>query len=61
MPNKNYLAGVIVLSGFFLSVLAFIKSFVSGMKWYWSILETLIVGAISAGAAFGIGKALGEW
>jgi hypothetical protein len=27
------------------------------MKWYVSVPETIIIGAIAAGAAFGIGKA----
>jgi hypothetical protein len=29
------------------------------MKWYISMAETIIIGAIAAGAAFGIGKAFG--
>lgn len=46
---------------FFLFVLGFAKSFVTSSKWYFSALETIIIGAISAGAAFGVGKAFGEW
>jgi VIT1/CCC1 family predicted Fe2+/Mn2+ transporter len=48
------------IAAFFLFVLGFGKSFVTSQKWYFSTLETILIGAISAGAAFGIGKAFGE-
>lgn len=40
-------------------MLGLAKSCVGGMKWYVSVPETIIIGAISASAAFGIGKAFG--
>lgn len=44
---------------FFLSVLGVGKACVGGMKWYLSVGETVLIGALSAGAAYGIGKAFG--
>lgn len=49
----------IVSAVFFLSVLGVGKALVGGIKWYWSVSETLLIGALSAGAAYGIGKAFG--
>lgn len=50
----------IVTAFAFLSVLGIAKSCVGGMKWYLSVIETVFIGALSASAAFGIGKAFGE-
>lgn len=34
----------------------------TGAKWYMSTSETIIIGAISAGASYGIGAAFGaDW
>lgn len=49
----------IVTAVFFLSALGVGKALVGGMKWYFSVAETVLIGALSAGAAFGIGKAFG--
>ena len=49
----------IVTAIFFLSALGVGKALVGGMKWYWSVSETVLIGALSAGAAYGIGKAFG--
>lgn len=48
-----------ILTFVFLFVLGFSKSLVTMTKWYWSCLETIGIGAICAGVAYGIGKALG--
>lgn len=48
-----------ILTFFFLLVLGFSKSIITMTKWYWSCFETIAIGAVSAGAAYGIGKALG--
>jgi len=40
-------------------VLGLAKSCVGGMKWYVSVIETIIIGALAASVAYGIGKALG--
>lgn len=50
----------IAVATFFLGVLGFAKSCVGGMTWYISVGETILIGAIASGAAFGIGKAFGE-
>lgn len=44
-------------------MLGFGKSFVTSATWYYSAAETILIGAISAGAAFGIGSLFGgeEW
>jgi VIT1/CCC1 family predicted Fe2+/Mn2+ transporter len=47
----------ICISVFFLFVLGFGKSFVTSAKWYWSALETIFIGAVSAAAAYGVGVA----
>ena len=46
-----------LISLFFLFILGFSKSFVTAAKWWYSSIETIIIGAISAGIAFGIGFA----
>jgi len=43
-----------------LGVLGLAKSIVGGSKWYRSVPETIFVGALSAGAAYGVGKLMGE-
>ncbi|MFM7850625.1 MAG: VIT1/CCC1 transporter family protein [Flammeovirgaceae bacterium] len=48
---------VICCSIFFLGVLGLAKSFVGGMKWYVSIPETILIGALAASVSYGIGKA----
>ena len=54
----NYIAGSSgLISLFFLFILGFSKSFVTAAKWYYSAFETIMIGAISAGIAFGIGFA----
>jgi len=45
---------------FFLGVLGLAKSFVGGMKWYISIPETILIGAIAAAVSYFIGKAFEE-
>jgi len=44
---------------FFLAALGFGKAIVGGIKWHWSVLETVLIGAVSAAAAYGIGQAFG--
>ena len=46
----------ILVSVFFLAVLGFGKSCVGGMPWYCAVPETLLVGALASGAAYGMGK-----
>jgi VIT1/CCC1 family predicted Fe2+/Mn2+ transporter len=58
--DTNYIIAVIVIAVFFLFVLGFSKSFVTGIKWYWSVLETEIIGVVSAGIAYGMSRALDE-
>jgi VIT1/CCC1 family predicted Fe2+/Mn2+ transporter len=55
--EDSIVIATILVSTFFLGVLGLAKSCVGGMKWYVSVPETIIIGAIAAGAAFGIGKA----
>ena len=55
--NNAILMQTIIISVFFLIVLGFGKSCVGGLPWYCSVPETLIVGALAAGAAYGMGKA----
>jgi len=57
--ESSIIIATILVSAFFLGVLGLAKSCVGGMKWYISVPETIIIGAISASAAFGIGKAFG--
>jgi vacuolar iron transporter family protein len=47
----------IAVAAFFLGVLGFSKSLVGGLPWYISIPETILVGALAATAAYGMGKA----
>jgi VIT1/CCC1 family predicted Fe2+/Mn2+ transporter len=56
--TNAYFAASIVVSAFFLFILGFSKSFVTGIKWYISVIETIIIGAVAAGVAYGIGRAL---
>ena len=48
----------IIVSVIFLAVLGFCKSCVGGLPWYLSVPETMLVGALAAGAAYGMGVAL---
>ena len=47
----------IIVSVFFLALIGLLKSCVGGLPWYCSIPETILVGALSSGAAYGMGKA----
>ena len=47
----------ICVSIFFLGVIGLAKSLVGGMKWYISVPETIIIGAIAASVSYGIGTA----
>lgn len=47
----------IALTGFFLFILGVSKSMFSYERWYWSGLETLIIGAAAASASYVIGLA----
>jgi VIT1/CCC1 family predicted Fe2+/Mn2+ transporter len=58
--NNNFIWITSLVAILFLFILGFGKSFVTGAKWYFSSLETIIIGALSAGAAYGIGAAFGE-
>ena len=57
--EDSIIIATICTSVFFLGVLGLAKSCVGGMKWYVSVIETIIIGALAASVAFGIGKALG--
>ncbi len=57
--DQGIIIATIVTAIVFLGVLGLAKSCVGGQKWYYSVIETIIVGGIAAGAAFGIGKAFG--
>lgn len=57
--DTNYTWATLSISVFFLFVLGFGKSFVTSATWYYSAAETILIGAISAGAAFGIGSLFG--
>lgn len=57
--TKDFIWITVVVSVFFLFVLGFSKSFVTGAKWYFSAIETILIGAFSAGASFGVGYGLG--
>lgn len=57
--NNWFTFAVIAISLVFLFLLGFGKSFVTNAKWYVSALETILIGAISAGASFGIGALFG--
>ena len=43
----------------FLGVLGLAKSCVVGQKWFYAVPETIFIGALSAGAAYGIGQTMG--
>ena len=45
----------ILVSVFFMIVLGLGKSFVGGLPWYCAVPETILVGALAAGAAYGMG------
>jgi vacuolar iron transporter family protein len=55
--NSTVILWTILVSIFFLGVLGFSKSLVGGLPWYISIPETILVGALAASAAYGMGKA----
>jgi VIT1/CCC1 family predicted Fe2+/Mn2+ transporter len=57
--DSKYIIATISISFFFLFVLGFGKSFVTSATWYYSSAETILIGAVSAGAAFGIGSLFG--
>ena len=57
--DSKYTIATISISFFFLFVLGFGKSFVTSATWYYSSAETILIGAVSAGAAFGIGSLFG--
>jgi VIT1/CCC1 family predicted Fe2+/Mn2+ transporter len=57
--EQSIVIATICTAIFFLGVLGLAKSCVGGMKWYVSMIETIIIGAIAASVAYGIGKALG--
>lgn len=48
-----------ILTVFFLFVLGFSKSMIVLSKWYWSGLEAIFIGGLSAGVAYGVGYAFG--
>lgn len=58
--GTEFIVTTILVSLFFLFVLGFSKSFVTSAKWYFSVLETVFIGALSAGAAFVVGTLFGE-
>ena len=57
--DAKYTWVTLSISLFFLFVLGFGKSFVTSATWYYSAGETILIGAISAGAAFVIGSLFG--
>ncbi len=58
--EQSIAIATICVAIFFLGVLGFAKSCVGGMKWYVSVPETILIGAIAAGAAYGLGQAFGN-
>jgi VIT1/CCC1 family predicted Fe2+/Mn2+ transporter len=58
--EQPVIIATIVVSIFFLGVLGLAKSCVGGMKWYISIPETIVIGALAAGTAYGLGAAFGN-
>lgn len=58
--DTRFTIAVLVIGIVFLFLLGFGKSFVTSAKWYISALETILIGAISAGASYGIGTLFGE-
>lgn len=57
--ETSIVISTIIVAAFFLGVLGLAKSCVGGTKWYISVPETIIIGAVAAGAAYGIGAAFG--
>ena len=58
--DNTFTIAAIAISFVFLFLLGFGKSFVTSAKWYTSSIETILIGAISAGASFGIGTLFGS-
>lgn len=58
--DSGVVIATICTAAFFLGVLGLAKSCVGGMIWYISVGETILIGALASGAAFGIGKAFGD-
>jgi VIT1/CCC1 family predicted Fe2+/Mn2+ transporter len=56
--KSDYVIISSVLTVFFLFVLGFSKSLVVLSKWYLSSGEAILIGFLSAAAAYGMGKAL---
>lgn len=62
VEGTKYIWITCLVAIFVLFVLGLSKSFVTGAKWYLSTIETIIIGALSAGASYGIGAAFGaKW
>lgn len=59
IESTKYIWITCLVAIFVLFVLGLSKSFVTGIKWYFSTIETIIIGALSAGASYGIGAAFG--
>ena len=57
--GQGFIITTLLVSLFFLFVLGFSKSFVTSAKWYFSSLETIFIGALSAGAAYVVGTLFG--
>ena len=57
--EQGVLIATLCVSIFFLGVIGLAKSLVGGMKWYISVPETIIIGAIAASVSYGIGTAFG--
>ena len=51
------LIGTICVSIFFVGAIGLGKSLIGGMKWYYSVPETILIGAIAASVSYGIGSA----
>ena len=58
--DSRFTIAVLIIGVVFLFLLGFGKSFVTSAKWYVSAFETILIGAISAGASYGIGTLFGE-
>jgi VIT1/CCC1 family predicted Fe2+/Mn2+ transporter len=55
--DQGVIIATIVTAGAFLSTLGLLKSCVGGMAWYYSVIETVFIGALAASVAYGIGVA----